>query len=208
MDEYVKTQPIAVAVQQWYEYASWKLRREKPGEKRGAAHLYKQKTVADYGHRYELPILVETGTYLGAMVYAMRNNFKRIYSVELSHRLATSAEARFRRFPHVTILKGNSASVLPQLLPSLREPVLFWLDGHYSEGITARADQDSPVISEVTTILRQMNQRFAILIDDARFFIGKNGYPTLLELQESVTRSKPGMQILIDSDIIRIFATQ
>jgi hypothetical protein len=52
-----------------------------------------------------------------------------------------------------------------------------------------------------------MKQRFVILIDDARFFIGKNGYPTLRELQEFVTRSKPGMQFLTDNEIIRIFPT-
>jgi hypothetical protein len=201
LKEYFKTQPFVSAARQRYEYALWKLR----GETRGAAHLYKQKTIATYSRTYDLPVLVETGTYLGAMVYAMRNTFRRIYSVELSHRLFTKAQARFGRFSHISILEGNSAAVLPQLLHSLREPVLFWLDGHYSGGITSRADKDTPVLSEVTIILQQMKQEFVILIDDARLFVGNNGYPTLRELREFVTTSKPDLQFLMDKDIIRIF---
>jgi hypothetical protein len=205
LKEYFKTRPLLAAAQQRYEYALWKLHGETRG---GAAHLYKQKTIATYSRTYDLPVLVETGTYLGAMVYAMRNTFRRIYSVELSHGLFIKAQARFRPFPHITILEGSSAAILPQLLHSICEPVLFWLDGHYSGGITARGEKDTPVLSEVRVILQQMKQEFVILIDDARLFVGNDGYPTLRELREFVTTSKPDMQFLMDKDIIRIFPRQ
>jgi hypothetical protein len=203
LKEYFKTHPLLAAAQQRYEYALWRLH----GETLGAAHLYKQKTIATYSRSYDLRVLVETGTYFGAMVYAMRNTFGHIYSVELSHGLVTKAQARFRCFPHITILEGNSAAVLPRLLHSLRTPVLFWLDAHYSGGITSRASKDTPVLSEITIILHQMKQQFVILIDDARLFVGNNGYPTFGELRGFVTKTKPDMQVLMEKDIIRIFPT-
>jgi len=44
-------------------------------------HIIKQKVLRDYSKIYGLRILVETGTYLGDMVEAMKANFDRIYSI-------------------------------------------------------------------------------------------------------------------------------
>ena len=50
------------------DYWYWKLR----GEPIRSPHLLKQRTVRDYAQRYGLRVLVETGTYYGEMVEAMK----------------------------------------------------------------------------------------------------------------------------------------
>ncbi|MCW3090873.1 MAG: hypothetical protein JWP81_1942 [Ferruginibacter sp.] len=83
----------------------------------------------------QLKIMVETGTFLGDTVECFREKFDKIITVELSEELATKAKARFADDPKISILQGDSDVILAQLLKDMQEPVLFWLDGHYSSGI-------------------------------------------------------------------------
>lgn len=45
-------------------------------------HIIKQRTLEAYGKRFGLKVLLETGTYRGDMVEAMKKTFQRIYSIE------------------------------------------------------------------------------------------------------------------------------
>lgn len=75
------------------EFAAWQAR----GKTGSAPHLVKQDAVRSYGARFGLKTLVETGTFRGDMVYAMRADFDRIYSIELNGNLAKAAQAPFCR---------------------------------------------------------------------------------------------------------------
>ena len=129
-----------------------------------------------YGRRFSLATLVETGTFLGAMVEASRDTFTRIISIELDAKLHRQAQRKFARFAHITILRGDSAAVLPEVLKGLSEPCLFWLDGHFSGGITAKSDVETPILQELAAILRHPIKGHVILIDDARAFTGQGGF--------------------------------
>src|SRR5260370_1913448 len=103
-----------------------------PGGPDRSPQLLKQRTVREYGERYGPRILVETGTYYGEMVSAMKNRFERIYSIECDSHLAERAVRRFARHPHIQILQGDSQRVLPQLLQSPHHPHLSSLPAtHY-----------------------------------------------------------------------------
>jgi hypothetical protein len=128
----------------------------------------KQKIVSSYARQFSIRNLVETGTYLGDMVYANRNVFDRIFSIELDKSLYERALHRFSRFAHITILHGDSSVVLPELLDTIRAPCLFWLDAHYSAGITSKAGAETPIIEELQLILKRGVVEDVILIDDAR----------------------------------------
>ncbi len=58
----------------WYWY--WILR----GRPERSPHLLKQKTVREYGERFGLKTLVETGTYYGEMVAAMKRRFRAAFT--------------------------------------------------------------------------------------------------------------------------------
>ena len=109
------------------DYWWWKLR----GEPRRIPHLIKQRTVLEYAQRFGLTTLIETGTYYGEMIAAVVNRFRRIYSIELDPRLAMQARERFRRYPRVEIIEGDSQTLVPNLLQRIDERCLFWLDAGY-----------------------------------------------------------------------------
>jgi len=168
--------------------------------------LVKRRIVAAYARRFGTRNLVETGTYRGDMVAAQRRRFGRIWSIELQEQLAERARARFARDPHVTILYGDSAALLPIILATMREPCLFWLDAHYSAGITARGAMDTPVAAEIDAILRHPVAGHVVLVDDARDFTGANDYPTIAALTAAITQQRPDWTVEVRDDVIRAHA--
>ncbi|HMP32323.1 MAG TPA: hypothetical protein PKD85_22130, partial [Saprospiraceae bacterium] len=95
--------------------------------------------------------------------------------------LFKAAKQKFKDYPNVFLYQGDSGVVLKDVVLKLQEPAVYWLDAHYSEGITARGIQDCPIYSELQTISKQ-KRKDCILIDDAVDFNGRNGYPTKEEL--------------------------
>lgn len=182
--------------------AAWKWQNQ--GRPVPSPPLVKQNTVRHYARLFDIHTLVETGTYMGDMVYATRKTFKTIYSIELDEALCRKAQERFAKFRHITILPGNSSEVLPEILANLREPVLFWLDAHYSGSGTAKAGLETPILQELQYILTHFVMDCVILIDDARLFTGTNDYPSLEQLHTFVTQSYPNGVVEVHNDIVRI----
>ena len=164
----------------------------------------KQRTVRQYGETFALKSFVETGTFLGDMVDAVRGGFRKIYSIELDAALFEKAKIRFSNHEHVALFQGDSGDLLPRILRDLREPCLFWLDAHYSCGFTARGELDTPILAELASILRHDVRGHVILIDDARCFNGEHDYPTIEQLREFVLGRRPEFALKVEDDIIRI----
>ena len=177
---------------------------EKQGRPSPPPHIVKEELIRDYAKTFNTPILIETGTYLGDMVHAMKKSFSRIISFELDHNLAVQAQQRFAGDNHIQIIQGDSGKLLGDYLATINEPCLFWLDGHYSGGITAKGALETPIKNELTAILSHPVDGHVILIDDARCFTGENDYPTLDELQNFVAQHKPNHKFSVEHDIIRI----
>ena len=106
--------------------------------------------------------------------------------------------------PHIRLHLGDSASVLPALLLGLSEPALFWLDGHFCAGPSARAEVDTPIRRELDHLFALPVGRHVVLIDDARLFNGRDGYPALAELRDLIRRHRPSATCEVELDIIRI----
>ncbi|MDP8217189.1 MAG: hypothetical protein P9M03_00485 [Candidatus Theseobacter exili] len=166
--------------------------------------VIKQKTVKEYAKIFSVETFIETGTYLGDMVDAVRDTFKKIYSIELDKTLYEQAKKKFSKHRNILILHGDSSKVLPVILADISEPCLFWLDAHYSKGITAKGDFNTPIMQELNCILDHFVEGNIILIDDAREFNGFNDYPTLEELKKCILKKCPDWKFDIQDDIIRI----
>lgn len=166
--------------------------------------VVKQNNLMACARKYGLRIIVETGTYRGDTVQAMRNDFERIYSIELSPMLFAQAQDRFRSAPNVELIHGDSGEKLANLMRRLDQPTLFWLDGHYSAGITAKGDKITPIFEELEHILSAPVRNHVIVIDDARLFGTDPGYPDLEELIRFVRAHKPDAEIEVADDSIRI----
>ena len=166
-------------------------------------HVVKQLAILRYQRDRRFRTLVETGTFTGEMVDAMRPHFDRIISIEMSPQIHDSVSRRFAGDTRIRLVLGDSATELPRVLDGLDHPALFWLDGHFMGAGTARGEEDSPVRAELAAVLRHPVRGHLILIDDARLFRGADGYPTLSELDAWVARARPGSRVVVRDDIIR-----
>lgn len=168
-------------------------------------HIIKQRTIKEYAARYGCKTPVETGTYLGDMVEAMKGVFTRIYSIELSNELCNDARLRFKGLNHIEIINGDSGDEIKNLICKIHEPALFWLDGHYSGGLTARGKKDTPIFEELAHILKApLENRHVIIIDDARCFGTDPSYPSLEQLNNFIKSQRQDIEIIVKDDSIRI----
>ncbi|KKK99589.1 hypothetical protein LCGC14_2631260 [marine sediment metagenome] len=108
-------------------------------------HILKQKIVKLYAKKFSIKTFVETGTYLGEMIDATKKKFKKIYSIELDDDLFKNAKKKFSKYNHISIIQGDSSDVLPIIISKIKQPCLFWLDAHYSSGITAKGEIETPI---------------------------------------------------------------
>ncbi len=165
-------------------------------EKSGIIKLYRERFSTDY--------FVETGTYIGDMVVNLRNDFKHIITIELSGELFRRAEKRLKRYKHVRMIRGDSGEVINKILLKTNKPTLFWLDAHFSGGVTAMTDKHTPVKSELKAIMKHRIKTHVVLVDDADMFDGSFGYPKVSELRHMVKRLAPKYLIENKDGIIRI----
>lgn len=173
------------------------------GKKLPAPHAFKQSIIQNYQKKFNTKLLVESGTYLGDMIFAQLPFFDELYSIELGDQLWEMATKRFSNTPKVHILKGDSGIVLHDLVPQLNQTTLFWLDGHYSAGVTALGEKECPIYEELDAIFKS-SLSHVVLIDDARLFIGINDYPTIKDLKQYVLENRPNANFEVIDDTIRI----
>jgi hypothetical protein len=178
----------------------WKLK----GKSVPPPHIVKQEIVKSYAKRFNVDVFIETGTWMGEMIDAVVNTFPKIISIEFDSVLAKEAQSKFSFHPHVKIIQGNSGEVLPEVMAAINEPCLFWLDAHYSGGVTAKGDLETPIAKELGTLLDHPCSDHVILIDDARKFTGNNNYPTIDELRKMIMAKRPDLIMQVKEDIIRI----
>jgi hypothetical protein len=180
------------------DYWYWILR----GRPSRSPHLLKQKVVREYGERFGLRILVETGTYYGEMIAAMRTRFDQIYSIEFVTALAERATRKFSRDVQIRIFCGDSRVVMPDVLALLNGPALFWLDAGYYGWVGVRSNEQR-LSAELEMILSHSYPHM-ILLDDARGLTGKDGIPSVEDVRAYVESKFPERSVEVKYDIMRI----
>jgi hypothetical protein len=180
-------------------YEIW-LREGKPAPD---PHLHKVNVIKDYQRKLNYNIFVETGTYRGDMIDAQKQNFNDIYSIELSEKYFENAKKRFKSSKNIHLFLGDSGLIISNVLRKINESAIFWLDGHYSGGDTAKGELECPIYKELEAIF-QTKHNHLLIIDDARCFIGTNSYPSVKELEIYVKMNKPKSKFTVEYDSIRI----
>lgn len=181
----------------------------------------KQAVLRAYARAFSLRSFVETGTYKAETTWALKDDFERVVSVEVFKPLADAAKEKFAAHPHVQIIEGDSAVVLPGILAQLTQPTLFWLDGHITPG-GSKGRLKTPILVEVETILSHSIKGHVLVIDDARLFegahwplhkraetavrraLGRDSYPRLSSVLNLVRRLRPDLVVEVRMDSIRV----
>ena len=166
--------------------------------------LLKQSIIAEYGRKWNIGNLIETGTFEGTMTDAQKENFRCIVTIELDALLYESAKQRFKNDAHIHVLHGDSGVMLVEALRLVDGATLFWLDAHYSGGVTAKAELETPILKELSIIANRGNCGDVILIDDARLFGWRSDYPRLTKIRQFVKTHLPDYKVSVESDLIRI----
>lgn len=115
-------------------------------------------------------VFVETGTDKGGGVeMALAAGAEQVLSIELNPLLAADAMRRFADDSRVTVLCGDSAALLGEVLAGLDEPALVWLDAHevLSDAVPRGP---APVLQELAALAAAPRRDHAVLIDDIRVF--------------------------------------
>ena len=114
---------------------------------------------------------IETGTYLGDTT-AFLSRFGPVVSIEPQHALFERAQKRFQDNPAVTIVQGTSEEAFADIVSGLIGPINFWLDGHFSEGVTFQGELETPILHELEVISSHLERLspVTVLVDDVRCF--------------------------------------
>jgi hypothetical protein len=190
-------------LQQRHKYNTW-MRKGKPVP---PPDIVKQQKLVELKRRYNIDTFIETGTYFGDTTYAVRNYFKSIFTIEIQDQFFLEAKKRFQYSPHIKVVHGNSRDKLGGLSKNIGERILFWLDGHYNNSYESPENKITPIVEELEIILNHGIKDHIILIDDARLFIGTNGYPALEDLRKFVFEKSKNANIQIEHDMILIHFT-
>lgn len=124
--------------------------------------------------RYAIPHAswIETGTYRGDTTKFLSSIAREVISIEPQPELADGARARLRNLSNVQVLTGTSEALFSEVVAGMTGPCCFWLDGHYSSGMTYKGSTDTPVAHELSVIgaSAQRLGRIRVFVDDWRCF--------------------------------------
>jgi len=114
---------------------------------------------------------VETGTFGGRTIKNLHNIFKKLYTIEISETLYKKTKNKLNHLNNINFILGDSSIKIKEVLNNIEDKCIFWLDGHWSGGITGKGECDVPLIDECKSIdeLYKFNE-CVIIIDDYRLF--------------------------------------
>lgn len=151
---------------------------------------------------------VESGTFEGDSALAIAAAVGSCTTIELADGLFEQAARRFAGDRRVTVLHGSSADLLPDVCVSVSGPTLFWLDGHYSGGVTAGGGSECPVLAELDAVaaLPEVDQHI-VFVDDARLFgfvpsvpPGRHDWPSLYVVLDRLEAM--GLRTYVVDDVV------
>ena len=96
--------------------------------------------------KYKKNIFIETGTYMGEGVdYALVQGFEKVYSIELDKERYLECKEKFKENSNVFIYEGDSSVVLKEILKSIDESCVIFLDAHYCADGSSISEKMVPV---------------------------------------------------------------
>ena len=156
------------------------------------SRLLKRQILKSLITSYDLKTFVETGTYLGDTSLYLSRVVKKGSTIEVSKFLYTRAKFRLRKKKNIEVLLGDSVEVLGNILGAINTPCLFYLDGHFSGGISSSAKNYSSPLNLELEIIKSFHflKGSIIVIDDARELGRTDGYPEINEIERIFENQK------------------
>lgn len=160
---------------------------------------------------FRVSTFIETGTFEGGTTERACKIFRTVHTIELSSDFYKINKEKFETNKNVFLYQGDSGKLLPSIINKINEKAVFWLDGHYSAGSTAKGETNTPILEELAAIKQSGLKESVILIDDIRMFdqFAKNvratcleGYPSLQTIIDKINEININYRFLVLGDIL------
>lgn len=136
--------------------------------------------------QFEIPNFVETGTYYGNTAISASKIFNKVITIEFSQDLYQKVKQKYESISNIEFLWGDSRIELEKVVQQLNHSSLFWLDAHWSGGLTYGEVDQCPLIEEIKIINQSPLEHF-IFIDDARLFLSPPQPPHKIEQWSNIS---------------------
>ncbi|TRX55612.1 hypothetical protein FNH22_18475 [Fulvivirga sp. M361] len=157
---------------------------------------------------FDVKTFVETGTYKGETTLWAANNFDKVLTIEFSSEIFETTSKKLSTQENIDALYGDSRVLLRKIIDEQTEPYLFWLDAHWSDGITYGEEDQCPLMEELGIIRSSKFTNF-LFIDDARLFLSPpplpnviHYYPTISEIIGELDNYDEDMYTVVYEDAI------
>src|SRR5205085_5338775 len=107
--------------------------------------------------KHQVKTIIETGTYLGESTVALSLMVPTIHTVEVNQKYFDRC-VWLQEFPNIHRHLGNSPDVIDQLIPTLDQPAMFFLDSHWGD--------HCPLWQEIDLIAKHAPDTSVIAIHD------------------------------------------
>ena len=144
---------------------------------------------------------IETGSLFGdGIQIAIESGFEKVISFEIDESLYNHCVDRYKNNPNVEIILGDSAFELKRFLDKNKNnQFTYWLDGHYSGGITGIGVKEYPIIEELEAILQRDVKGEVIYIDDMRLLRSFSDDINLSKIEKMCLLYKPECKISFEA---------
>ena len=158
---------------------------------------------------FEIDRFIETGTYKGHTAKWAAERIPEVCTIEKSDKYFKESMMILGEYTNIQLFNGESANYLREL--SLRDGrSIFWLDAHWSGGMTSGREAECPILSELDAIGEE-SKRHIILIDDARLFLApppaphnQDQWPSIREVLIKLHDYQEGYSVIYDDVIIGV----
>lgn len=196
--------PWLETIAEWRQLAKAARRWRRDGWFVPVPHFVRRAQLLHIGRGIGARVVVETGTFRGDTTGFLARHFDEVHTIEVVPALADLARERFSGKASIRVWDGDSPAVLRRILPDMSGPVLFYLDGHDSGGVTGKGKDACPVREELQVLFDCCAGEILVVIDDARLFGSDPDYPSLEEIRLWVEGHRPGAGVRVENDAIVI----
>lgn len=116
---------------------------------------------------------VETGSYKGETSIMASSQYEHVFSIEIDNKLYEESynKVKLEGLSNLTLLHGDSVSLLPNIMKIVKEGAIFFIDAHQS-GVDSSWNQKErvPILSELAIILDAEVGPSVFIINDLRLW--------------------------------------
>lgn len=161
-------------------------------------------------NEFHLKYFVETGTYVGNTARWASQHFDRVFTIENSEMLWQQASTKYSGLDNIQFILGDSRHMLCEVVEKLESPAIFWLDAHWSVGITYGEGNECPLAEELQIVVNNSYDHF-ILVDDARMFLAPppkphtpDQWPDIVSVINILNSNRARFIVVIDDVIVAV----